>query len=70
MNYAAPDETVIQFGTDRYWLYAAVDPRTNEFLYVTLFPIQMRVTHVFPREPREKHDTDDATALINDADHL
>jgi transposase-like protein len=35
-NYVALDETVIQLGTDRYWLYTAVDPKTNEFLHVKL----------------------------------
>ncbi len=28
-NYVALDETVIQLGTERYWLYAAGDPKTN-----------------------------------------
>ena len=32
-NYIALDETVIQLGTKRYWLDAAVDPETNEFLH-------------------------------------
>jgi putative transposase len=70
-NYVALDETVIQLGTDRYWLYAAVDPTTNEFLHVRLFPTtNAGLTHVFLRELREKHDIDDATFLIDDADHL
>jgi len=30
-NYVALDETVIQLGTDRYWLYAAVDPQNQRF---------------------------------------
>jgi len=70
-NYIALDETVIQLGTERYWLYAAVDPETNEFLHVKLFPTtNAGLTHVFLRELREKHDIDDATFLIDDADHL
>ncbi|MCU4717759.1 IS6 family transposase [Halapricum hydrolyticum] len=70
-NYVALDETVIQLGTERYWLYAAVDPKTNEFLHVRLFPTaNSGLTHVFLRELREKHDIDDATFLIDDADHL
>ena len=70
-NYVALDETVIQLGTDRYWLYAAVDPKTNEFLHVTLFPTtNSGLTHVFLRELREKHDINDATFLIDDADYL
>ena len=70
-NYVALDETVIQLGTERYWLYAAVDPQTNEFLHVKLFPTtNSGLTHVFLRELSEKHDIDDATFLIDDADHL
>ena len=70
-NDVALDETVIQLGTDRYWLYAAVDPETNEFLHVRLFPTtNSGLTIVFLRELREKHNIDDATFLIDDADHL
>ena len=70
-NYVALDETVIQLGTERYWLYAAVDPKTNEFLHVRLFPAaNSGLAFVFLRELREKHDIDDATFLIDDADHL
>jgi len=70
-NYVALDETVIQLGTERYWLYAAVDPKTNEFLHVRLFTTtNSGLTHVFLRELREKHAIDDATFLIDDADHL
>ena len=48
LNYVALDETVIQLGTERYWLYAAVDPQTNEFLHVKLFPTtNSGLTHVF-----------------------
>ena len=32
-NHVAVDETVIQLGDQRYWLYAAVDPETNELLH-------------------------------------
>jgi len=65
------DETVIQSGTERYQLYAAVDPKTNEFLRVKLFPTtNSRLTLLFLQELRGKHDIDDATSPINDADHL
>ena len=36
-NHIAVDETVIQVNDQRHWLYAAVDPATNEILYVRLF---------------------------------
>jgi hypothetical protein len=39
-NRVAVIETAIQIGSDRFWLYAAVDPRTNEFLHVDAFPVQ------------------------------
>jgi putative transposase len=50
-NYVALEETVIQLGTERYWLYAAVDPKPNEFLHVRLFPTtNPGLTLVFLRE--------------------
>ena len=60
-NYVALDETVIQLGTDRYWLYAAVDPTTNEFLHVRLFPTtNVGLTHVFLRKlPRGRTEIKD-----------
>ena len=70
-NYVAIDETVIQLGTERYWLYAAVDPKTNQFLHVQLFPTtNTGLTLVFLRELREKHDIDDAVFLVDHAKHL
>ncbi len=35
-NHVAVDETVIQLNNEQYWLYAAVDPETNELLYTSL----------------------------------
>ena len=61
----------LQLGTERYWLYAAVDLQTNEFLHVKLFPTtNSGLTHVFLCQLSEKHDIDDTTFLIDDADHL
>ena len=37
-DHIAVDETVIQVNDERRWLYAAVDPETNEFLHARLFP--------------------------------
>lgn len=36
----AIDETVIQVNSHRYWLVAAVDPDTNRYLHVRLYPIR------------------------------
>ena len=61
-NRVAVDETAIQIDSDRFWLYAAVDPRTNEFLHVDVFPVQNKqFTLVFLRDLREKHHVDDAS---------
>jgi transposase-like protein len=67
-NHVAVDETVIQLGDQRYWLYAAVDPDTNELLHTKLEPTRTNViAHAFFRELREKHDVDDAVFLIDGA---
>jgi putative transposase len=42
-NHSVIDETVIQLNNQRYWLYAAVGPDTNKFLYVRLFSTRMIV---------------------------
>ena len=37
-DHVAVDETVIQLNDEQYWLYAAVDPETNELLHTSLEP--------------------------------
>jgi len=65
-DHVALDETVIQLTDQRYWLYAAVDPETNEFLHVRLFPTRnTAVTEIFLAELSEKHDVDDAVFLVD-----
>jgi transposase-like protein len=67
-DHVAVDETVIQLNDQRYWLYAAVDPETNEFLHVKLFPTRnTALTKLFLRELREKHDIEDSLFLIDGA---
>ncbi len=67
----AVDETAIQIDSDRFSLYAAVDPRTNEFLHVDVFPVQnQQFTLVFLRDLREKHHVDDALFLVDAGGHL
>ena len=47
-NHIAVDETVIQVNDERRWLYTAVDPETNKFLHVRLFPTRtMQLTYCF-----------------------
>jgi len=70
-NHVAVDETVIQLNDEQYWLYAAVDPETNDLLHTKLEPTRTKVlAHSFVRELREKHDVDDAVFLIDGATPL
>lgn len=70
-DHVAVDETVIQLTDERYWLFAAVDPITNEFLHVRLFPTRNTgITGIFLDELSEKHDVDDAVFLVDSVDWL
>ena len=55
-DHIAIDEMVIQVNDERRWLYAAVDPETNEFLHARLFPTRTtQLTVLFlhsVRDPR------------------
>jgi len=70
-DHVALDETVIRINGQQYWLYAAVDPETNEFLHVRLYTTTTTaLTQRFLRELREKHDVEDAVFLVDHAKHL
>jgi putative transposase len=70
-NQIAVDETVIQVNDQRHWLYAAVDPGSNELLHVRLFHTRTtQLTIAFFRELADKHDLDQTTVLVDDAAHL
>ena len=70
-NHVALDETVIRVNDEQYWLYAAVDPDTNNFLHIRLFQTYTTaLTEIFLRELREKHDVSDAVFLVDGARHL
>ena len=65
-DHVAIDETVIQLNDECWWLYAAVDPETNRYLYVMLFPSRTTVvTRKFLQELRQKHDVEDAEFLVD-----
>jgi transposase-like protein len=65
-NHVAVDETVIQLNSDRYWLYAAVDPGTNRLLHVRLYLTRTNaISSMFLSELREKQQVDDATFLVD-----
>ena len=67
-NHIAVDETVIQLDNEQYWLYAAVDPDSNDLLHTKLEPTRTNViADQFFAELREKHDVDDATFLVDGA---
>jgi putative transposase len=70
-NHIALDETVIQLNDERWWLYAAVDAETNEFLHVKLCPTRTtQLTVHFLRELKQKVPVTQATILVDDAHHL
>jgi transposase-like protein len=70
-DQVAVDETVIRLDDEQYWLYAAVDPETNELLHTKLEPPRTNVlAHSFVRELREKHAVDDAVFLVHGATPL
>jgi len=55
--YVVVDETAIQPDDQRYWLYAAVDPDTNELLHTKLEPTRTNgIAYTFFVELREKRE--------------
>jgi len=65
-NHVAVDETVIRLNDEQYWLYAAVDPETNDLLHTQLEPTTNNAfADRFFANLREKHDVDDATVLVD-----
>jgi len=70
-DHVAVDETVIQLNDEQYWLYAAVDPDTNELLHTKLEPTTAKVlAHSFLTELSEKHDVSDAVFLVDGSHSL
>ena len=70
-DHVAIDETVVQLDDDRYWLFAAVDPDTNELLHTELEPTRTNVIAIrFLTDLRQKHDVDDAVILVDGATPL
>ena len=59
---------MIQLDDEQYWLYAAVDPDSNDLLHTKLEPTRTNmIADQFFAELREKHDVDDATFLVDGA---
>ena len=64
-NHVAVDETVIRLNDEQYWLYAAVDPETNDLLYTQLEPTTNNaLADRFFADLRDEHDIDDVTFLV------
>jgi putative transposase len=67
----AVDEKTIRINGRDYWLYAAVDPATNEFLHLWLFPVTTKqTTRWFLADLHRRYQLDDVTFLVDDADYL
>jgi len=65
-DHVAVDETVIQLNDEQYWLYAAVDPETNNLLHTQLEPTtNTGLAQRFLAQLREKHNVDDAVFLVD-----
>ena len=65
-NHVAVDETVIRLDNEQYWLYAAVDPESNDLLHTQLEPTTNNaLADRFFADLRDKHDVDDATVLVD-----
>ena len=68
-DHVAVDQKAIRVNDQQYWLYAAVDPATNRFLYARLFPTyRIPIAREFLTELAERHDVADAVFLVDDAD--
>ena len=57
---------MIRLDDEQYWLYAAVDPETNDLLHTQLEPTTNNAfADRFFADLRNKHDIDDATILVD-----
>lgn len=56
---------MIQLDDEHYWLYATVDPATNELPHTKLEPTRTNViAHAVFAELREKHTVDDLVSSM------
>jgi len=70
-DHIAVDETVIQLNDQQYWLYAAVDPETNDLLHTRLEPkTNNGLARSFLAELSEKHGVENAVFLIDGSKSL
>ena len=70
-DHIALDETVIRINGQQFWLYAAVNPETNKFLYLRLFATTTTaLTRRFLQELQQKYDVSDAAFLVDQSNIL
>ena len=70
-DHVAVDETVIQLNDGQYWLYAAVDPETNELLHTSLETTTHTViAQTLLAEVDEKHGVSEVVFLVDGSHSL
>jgi transposase-like protein len=70
-NQLAVDEKMIRLHGQQFWLYAAVDPVTNEIVAVSLFPTTNKVTtRWFLDDLHQRCWLTDVMILVDGADYL
>lgn len=67
----ALDETVVKIDGEQYWFFAAVEPETNIFLHVGLYPTRTTMaTKLLLEELAEKHDINQSEFFVDGAPWL
>ena len=67
----AVDEKMIRLHGQKFWLYGAVDPYTNEILHVSLYPTaNKQTTRWFLSELHQRYQLNNVEFLVNNADYL
>ena len=70
-DHIAVDETAIQVNGERRWLYATVDPETNEFPHIRLFLTRTtQLAVLFLRELQQIVPITHAAILVDTTHHL
>lgn len=70
-NQLGVDEKLIRLNGDDHWLYAAVDPETNEVLQLGLYTVHTKeTTRMFLDELHRRYRLDGVTFLVDCAAYL
>ncbi|MFC7187808.1 IS6 family transposase [Halorubrum yunnanense] len=65
------DEKMIRLHGQKFWLYGAVDPQTNEILHVSLYPTANKQTTRWSlTELHRRYQLNNVEFLVDDADYL